>query len=251
MTARKATAPLSPSDALTALIRPTLDLAKTARRQKKGLDGDNFYGNKLATLRAEATNLFRALVPPPGASVSSIATLIEQVFASSTNMKDRISSSRALSHELATAWRSQHIPSQGDGLFPLSLLSTAKRGYLMTVGSQMNGAYGSGWYDAAAVMMRRLIEIAIIEAYEAKSIASKVKDPNGSYLQLTDLIKAALAEPMLPLSRNAKKVLPALRDVGHMSAHGRYYCAQKADLDLIRPGSRIVIEEFLRHAGLL
>ena len=40
----------------------------------------------------------------------------------------------------------------------------------------MNGCYSSEWYDASAVMMRRLVEIAIIEAFEKKGVAHKIKD---------------------------------------------------------------------------
>ena len=100
-------------------------------------------------------------------------------------------------------------------------------------------------------MMRRLIEIAIIEAFEGKGLANKIKDSNGNYLQLSDLVAKALAETTWSLSRNARKVLPNLRDIGHMSAHGRYFCARKEDLEAAKPGCRVVVEEFLHHAGLL
>jgi hypothetical protein len=114
----------------------------------------------------------------------------------------------------------------------------------------MNGCFSQGWYDASAVMMRRLLEIAIIEAFEAKGIAAKIKDPNGDYLQLSDLIGRALNEGSWTLSRNCRKALPALRDAGHASAHGRYYHARREDLEGLRAGCRVVIEEFLHHAGL-
>jgi hypothetical protein len=42
-----------------------------------------------------------------------------------------------------------------------------------------------------------------------------------------------------------------MRDVGHMSAHGRYFAARKEDLEAAKPGCRIVVEEFLHHAGLI
>ncbi|HJW80776.1 MAG TPA: DUF4145 domain-containing protein [Acidiferrobacterales bacterium] len=121
----------------------------------------------------------------------------------------------------------------------------------MTIGRQMNGCFSEGWYDACAVMMRRLIETAIIEAFEHKGIAQNIKGADGNYHHLTELIAKALGEPALPLSRNAKKFLPQLRDVGHVSAHGRYFLARKEDLERVRQGCRIVIEEFLHHAALL
>jgi len=115
----------------------------------------------------------------------------------------------------------------------------------------MNGCFSVGWFDGSAVMMRRLVEIAIIEAFEAKGIARKIQDSSGNYLQLSDLVRRALSEPSLTLSRNAKKVLPGLRDLGHMSAHGRHFCARRSDLEDAKPAVRIIVEEFLRHANLL
>jgi len=100
-------------------------------------------------------------------------------------------------------------------------------------------------------MMRRLLEISIIEAFEARRIAAKIKDQNGDYLQRSDLISRALHESTWTLSRNCRKALPALRDAGHNSAHGRYYHARREDLEGLRAGCRVVIEEFLHHAGLL
>lgn len=133
----------------------------------------------------------------------------------------------------------------------MSLLAQAKRGYLVSVGRQMNGAYSMNWYDAAAVMMRRLVEISIIEAFEAKGLEAKIKEASGNYVHLSDLISKALAEPSFRLSRNTKKALPELRNLGHMSAHGRYFTAQKTDVDATQAGCRIVVEEFLHHAKLL
>lgn len=115
----------------------------------------------------------------------------------------------------------------------------------------MNGCFAQGWYDACAVMMRRLIEISIIEAFEHKGIASKIKGGDGNYLHLSDLVAAAIVEPALTLSRNTKKLLPQLRDVGHMSAHGRHYLARREDIERVQLGCRVTVEEFLHHAGLL
>jgi len=74
---------------------------------------------------------------------------------------------------------------------------------------------------------------------------------NDNYFQLSDLVDAALNESKWTLSRNAKKYLPKLRDVGHQSAHGRYYHARRDDILAVKPGCRVVIEEFLHHAKLL
>ena len=241
----------SASETIETLARTALDVSKKARRHNKSLKGDNFYANKLATLRADATNAFRSLVSASPGDSSAIAELIDAIFTPTSATKQRATAFQELVYHLRTTWRSTTVPNESEGLFPLSILSQAKRGYLVTVGRQMNGCFSSGWYDAAAVMMRRLIEIAIIEAFEAKSLSSKIKDAKGNYLQLTDLTSKALAETSWNLSRNTKKILPSLRDIGHMSAHGRYFNARKEDLQAVKSGCRVVIEEFLHLGALL
>lgn len=241
----------SPSKALEVLARTALDVAKKARRHKKSLKGDNFYSNKLATLRADATNVFRSFSSTSVGESSAIAELIDCIFSPTTDLKQRTSAFQEISYHLRTTWRSTPKAQEDEGFFPLSILAQAKRGYLVTIGRQMNGCHTAGWFDASAVMMRRLVEIVIIEAFEAKGVASKIKDSKGDYLQLSDLVAKALVESTWVLSRNTKKYLPNLRDIGHMSAHGRYFCARKEDLDGVRLNCRVVVEEFLHHAGLL
>ena len=244
----------SPASRLEALAQQALHLAKQARKHKQNLANDNFYGNKLAELRADATNAFRELSSQSVGDTTTLAELSETAFAAQTIASVRLTSVRELVYALRTTWKesSQGKPSVPEGdLFPLAILVQANRGYLVTIGRQMNGSYAKGWYDACAVMMRRLIEISIIEAFEHKAIGQKIKGGDGNYLQLTDLVARSLSEPILPLSRNAKKYLPQLRDVGHMSAHGRYFLARREDIEGIKQGCRVVVEEFLHHAGLL
>lgn len=239
---------------LEALAQLALYLAKKARKHRQNLAKDNFYGNKLAELRADAANAFRELSSQSVGDTTALAELSETAFAAQTTASARLTAVRELVFALRTTWKKSGAVRSGvaeEDLFPLAILVQANRGYLATVGRQMNGCYTKGWYDACAVMMRRLIEISIIEAFEHKVIAQKIKGGDGNYLQLTDLVARALAEPALPLSRNAKKYLPQLRDVGHMSAHGRYFLARREDIERVQQGCRVVVEEFLHHANLL
>ncbi|HED53737.1 MAG TPA: DUF4145 domain-containing protein [Phycisphaerales bacterium] len=122
---------------------------------------------------------------------------------------------------------------------------------MISVGRQANGSYDAGYYDGASVMMRRLLETSIIEAFEAKGIDKKVKDEEEQFFQMTQLIEKALAESSWNLPRNVKKGLRELRDLGHRSAHNRYYLAKKADLDKHLGVYRESIEAFLHIADLL
>jgi hypothetical protein len=242
-----------PSVQLEQAVQRALAIAKKARRHRQKLTSDNFYGNKLAEVRADATNAFRDLQSRSLGDTSAMAEMIQRVFSAEVTGKERTQAARDLVFSLRTTWRGQPdaAASGGESLFPLQLLTQANRGYLVTVGKQMNGCFTQGWYDACAVMMRRLIEIAIIEAFEHHGLAAKIKGADGNYLHLSDLVAHALAESGWTLSRNARKYLPQIRDVGHMSAHGRYFHATRDDIEKLRQGARVVIEEFLHHAGLL
>ncbi|GES46553.1 hypothetical protein FBZ98_101544 [Rhizobium sp. ERR 922] len=124
------------------------------------------------------------------------------------------------------------------------------RGYIERIANQVNGAYENGWYDAAAVMLRRLMETLIIEVFEKYSIADRIKNPAGDFFFLRDLITSTLNETAWNLSRNTKQALPKLKDVGDKSAHSRRYLAHRTDLDQLLPDIRMVVQELLFLAGL-
>lgn len=244
----------SPAGHLEAFAQEAIHVARKARVHRKNLASDNFYGNKLAQLRTDAANAFRELTSQSAGDTSALAELIEAIFAPHTSREERLTAFREFSFALRTTWKQSSGPTVGraePSLFPLTILAQAKRGYLMSVGNQMNGCFAQGWHDACAVMMRRLLEITIIEAFEHNGIAAKIQDAKGDYLHLSDLISRALGEPTLRLSRNTKKYLPQLRDVGHLSAHGRTYHARREDIERVQFGCRVVIEEFLQRAELL
>lgn len=245
---------IAPAKRLALLAQEAVAVAKKARKHKQNLSGMGFYANKLAELRVAATNAFTDLKSGSAGDTSALAELVSTAFSSKIQIKGRAEAERELSYSLRTTWKDQkNTPAVNvdDGLFPMTLLSQTNRGYLMMIGRQMNGCFHSGFYDACAVMMRRLFEISIIEAFEHKGVGHLIKNGSGDYLQLSDLVAKTLAEPMINISRNSKKALPKLRDNGHLSAHGRSYFAQKSDLERIQADFRVAVEELLRIAGLL
>ncbi len=246
----------TPQARLNELVQDALGVARTAKRLRRPLDGANFYASKMAQFRVDATVAFREFAASSAGDVSAIAELIEICFAPKAALKDRLNASRELALQLATA-AAPNVPApppdprEEDALFPLALLSQTGRGYLLAVGRQMNGCFVKGWYDACAVMMRRLIETSLVEAFEACGLSAKVKDGRGEFLQLTGLIDAALSEPTWNLTRQTKAALPRLRDVGHTSAHSRYFTAQKGDIERVQPDCRVALQELLSRAKLL
>ena len=123
------------------------------------------------------------------------------------------------------------------------------RSYIEKVANQINGCYEYGWFDGCAVMIRRLLETLIIEAFEHHKLQTKIQK-NGDYLYLRDLINATLTETSWSLGRNTKNALPKLKDIGDKSAHSRRYNAIRHDIDDIKIDLRVVLQELLVLANL-
>jgi hypothetical protein len=124
------------------------------------------------------------------------------------------------------------------------------RGYLEMVSNQINGSFEKGWYDAAAVMMRRLLETVIIEAFEERGINERIMSKDGNYVYLRDLIAAALNEKTWTLTRNTRTSLPRLKALGDLSAHSRRYVAHRQDIEKVVDHFRCCIQEFIYLASL-
>lgn len=124
------------------------------------------------------------------------------------------------------------------------------RSYIIKTAHQANGTYQQGWYDACAVMIRRLVETLIIEVYERHKIEAKIKDQHGNYLFLRDLVDMALAETMWTLGRNVRTVLPKLKDIGDKAAHNRRFNTVRQDVDKLIPHLREAAQELVALADL-
>lgn len=135
------------------------------------------------------------------------------------------------------------------GIVPVALVR-GTRGYIERVVNQANGTYLNGWYDACAVMLRRFLETLIIETFEAHAISAKIKNANGDFFYLSDLIDLTLAETSWNIGRNAKRAMPKLKDIGDKSAHNRRFNALKEDVERLRDDVRVVAEELIILAKL-
>src|SRR5207302_9934091 len=87
-------------------------------------------------------------------------------------------------------------------VLPMSVVR-GTRGYIEKVVVQANGTYEHQWYDACSVMIRRLAETLIIEAYEAKGEAEEIKQ-DGNFLMLSGLIDHIQSKSAWNLSRETK-----------------------------------------------
>lgn len=138
--------------------------------------------------------------------------------------------------------------SVSDAVIPRSFTPT-KRQYIDRLIHQLNGSYENGYFDACAVMLRRLLELLIIEVFEHVGRSTDVQDVDGDFLMLSDLVGKMLSGGW-SLSRSTKRALPRLKSMGDKSAHGRYYIAHRADIDRSADDIRAVVQELLFLADL-
>jgi len=128
------------------------------------------------------------------------------------------------------------------------------RGYIEEVCRELNGAFHHGYYNAAAVMLRRLLETLIIEAYEHLNRETEIKNSGGNYLMLSDLAERVCGENGhrgINLGRDSKKALKDARNVGNWSAHARRFLAHAGDLTKFQVGLRLLVQELVQIADLV
>lgn len=138
---------------------------------------------------------------------------------------------------------------RSQSVLPHALVS-GTRGYIERVVYQINGCYENGWNDACAVMMRRLLETLIIECFESAGSADSIKNSNGDFLKLSELINKTLSGTSWNLGRNTRRALPKLKSVGDLSAHSRRYNAHREDIELLINDFRVVCQELIYLANL-
>ena len=241
-------------------IDKAVETIQTAKRNKRPLSGNGFYAKKFvqleSALRAKAKEVAKRLSadasPEVTLALNDFHGEMESMCDNALSHRERLRAGATLRSiytlrlqpSLGTA---PHVAS--DDLFPIELAKHT-RGYIEKIATQACGAYDKGWYDACAVMCRRLLETLIIELFEAKGIAAIIQDSKGNFFYLRDLIRETLTQNAWILSRNCKTGLPDLKDLGDLSAHSRRFVATKSDVDNVRKSLRVVIEELLSLSGL-
>ncbi|WP_417778893.1 DUF4145 domain-containing protein [Stutzerimonas xanthomarina] len=138
-----------------------------------------------------------------------------------------------------------------DSIIPEILIQNSKRQYLARIVQQINSTYEKNSFDACALMMRRLLEILLIHCFEAAEIQEQVKDEEGNYQSLKNLINKAISKPEIKLSPETKKEIDHFRELGNLSAHRIKYNCRRDDIRSIRLTYRATIEELLYLAKLI
>ena len=235
-------------------------ITKTAFRNRKSLSGNNPYGYRFHTAVVEMTAIENRLTKiltniNVDGEPAGFITLAEIMKSPTAKHSTKVNAAK----QIALSWRSQHLPAldgmtadlvpETEQVLPAAVVENT-RGYIERVVLQANGCYEHQWYDACAVMIRRLVETLIIHVYEHARRQSEIQDSTGNYKMLRDLVDKIVGDTSWNLGRETKAVLPLLKSLGDRSAHNRTYLAKKIDIDKVLPGLRVLADEFLHLAGL-
>jgi Domain of unknown function (DUF4145) len=135
-----------------------------------------------------------------------------------------------------------------DEVIPKDFVS-GTRLYLEEIVHQINGAYDNGFYDACAVLCRRLMESLIIEVYISRSRQHEIQ-ANGVFFFLDRLISYIRNDTAVTLGRNTPKTMEEMKQIGDTAAHDRTYITRKGDIDGIKANLRRTISDLLVASGI-
>ena len=137
-----------------------------------------------------------------------------------------------------------------DDIVPFELYRGTRQN-IERIADQINKSFYFGVYDGAAVLMRRLVEMLLILAFQVINQEDRIRGSDGNYLQLSQIINEAVQNKALDLSRNAKTYLGLFKEKGDLSAHNPFHNSRRKDLELAQPKFRHIVEELLYKAGIL
>ncbi|BCH35311.1 hypothetical protein MesoLjLc_72410 [Mesorhizobium sp. L-8-10] len=129
-------------------------------------------------------------------------------------------------------------------------LSLGGRSHLDQIRREANGCYDSGFYNACAMMCRRLVELLLIEAFQKGGHINAITAANGELRSFGDIIAATKSKQYVKLSRSAPSTLDKVKATGDAAAHHRYYNTSKRDIDDLNPNLRQLVAELAALAGL-
>jgi hypothetical protein len=233
-------------------------IATTAARNKKSIATTGPYAERFHAELIKLVAVEKLIMPVinaiAGFDSAPLLKHLETVKSTSASVSDRERARR----QIRLICETDVLPNIGNLTSPVrptsepvmaaAVLAKAPT-YLQRALLQANGNYINRWFDASSVMIRKLVENAIIDVYEKNGKADEIRNPDGEYLMLSGLISALLKQTHWSLGRETKKCLPEVKRLGDRAAHNRRYEATKQDIDNIIPGLRATMDDLLHLAG--
>jgi hypothetical protein len=141
----------------------------------------------------------------------------------------------------------RHVQVAG-AVLPVDVVAETRR-YLERLAFQINGTYESGFFDASAVLCRRLMESLIIEVYIQRRRHEEIRH-NNYFISLDRLINHVKNDRSIPLGRTTGGTMDDVKHLGDTAAHDRTYLTTQTDIDDLKLRYRKMIVELLEISGL-
>lgn len=228
--------------------------ASQAKRNKKSLTGNTPNAERFHNARTQSMRAFKeiqTILSPVandglGRTLNDVEKELSYFFDARTSIEDR----RDLRRHIEMLAKSEIEPALKSinrietEFIPIEIVDKS-RGYVANVARQANRCFQSDAYDACGVMVRRLLETLIIEVFEKKGIADKIKDPGGNFFMFSDLVSKLINTPETPVGRSTKKELPTIATVLNNCAHSRTFNISKTQLVQYQAFIIIAVQELM------
>lgn len=144
--------------------------------------------------------------------------------------------------------RSEEVIAE-ESILPNSLFQPS-RGFIEKICIQINGTYNHNYFDACAVLMRRLIEILLILTYQDHKKENEIQESTNDYKGLNFIINYTRSNNQFHFSKGTLEMLDVFRKLGNFSAHGIHYNCKLKDIDNVKIEYRVAVEELLYKSGI-
>lgn len=124
-------------------------------------------------------------------------------------------------------------------------VTAGARPYVLSLVEEINATYECGFFNSSAVLCRRLIETLLIDVFEGAGHRSSIEGGDGEYIMLSGILAALRRGSPIKLSRDAPKMVEAIKVIGDRAAHHRYYMTIQNDIDEIRADMRVLVVELI------
>jgi hypothetical protein len=166
-----------------------------------------------------------------------------------STVKLRLAAIPQLSSKYSPLAGSVPTPKIDHHLLPEDIVEGTRQ-YLQALVQQINGSYHFGFYDACAVLSRRLEECLLILAFEAAGAREAILDVKGDHVTLEKIISQVSATRHVKLARGATVTLTKMKELGDTAAHHPTYVTRQRDIDEHRVAYAKVISELVHLAKL-
>jgi len=138
----------------------------------------------------------------------------------------------------------EFVPIPSDNLFPLSIFENT-RGYLVEFANEASCSYEFSLYNSCFFMLRKLLETLIIELFERHGLEGQIKNGNGGYFFLSDLISRMVGEKTWHLTKIVREDILKVKKLADSSVHSKRFSAKKTDIDNLKTEIRIILQELV------